>query len=101
MSFDPNVPTANKVFHQLIEFNTIMEALELSPDNDSISWSASSDNLYSVKSCYALLNDGGLRSLYGLDIWKCKVPIKTKVFAWLVTHDKILSRENLAQSLLC
>ena len=24
-------------------------------------------------------------------------PLKTKFFAWLVTHDKILSRENLAK----
>ena len=106
MPFDPYVPNANSVFLQILEFNSIMDNLVLSTENDSISWSASSDNLYPVKSCYGLLNDGGLRSIYGLDIWKCIVPLKTKIFAWLVIHDKILSRENLAKkgwlgSLVC
>ena len=74
MPFDPNAPTANNVFHQLLDFNSIMDDLVPSPENDSISWFASSDNLYSVKYCYGLLNDGGLRSMYGLDIWKCIAP---------------------------
>ena len=39
-----------------------MESLVLSSDDDSISWPASSDDLFSVKSCYALLNDGDIRS---------------------------------------
>ena len=69
----------------------------LSSNDVSISWLASSDNLYSVKSCYALLNDGGLRSQHGNDIWKCNAPLKIKVFTWLVIHNKILSRENLTK----
>ena len=97
LSFDPNAPTTNKIFHQLHEFNIIMRSLVLNSDNDSISWSASSDNLYSVKSCYALLNDGGFRSQHGMDIWKCSAPLKIKVFTWLVIHDKILSKENLVK----
>ena len=97
MSFDPNIPTANNVFQQLLVFNSIMDDLVSSLENDSILWSASLDNLYSVKSSYSLLKDGGLRSIYGSDIWKCIAPLKTKIFAWLVIHDKILSRENLAK----
>ena len=97
MPFDPNTPLANKIFHQLLEFNAILESLVLSSENDAMSWSVSSNKLYSVKSCYAILNDGGLRSQHAMDIWKCKVPLKTKVFTWLVVHDKILSRENLAK----
>ena len=31
------------------------------------------------------------------DIWKCEAPLKIKVFTWLVIHDKILSKENLAK----
>ena len=97
MSFDLNTHTTNKIFHQLQEFNIIMESLMLGSENDSISWSASVDRLYSVKSCYVLLNDGRLRVLHARDIWKCKAPLKIKVFTWLVIHDKILSRENLAK----
>ena len=90
-------PLVNKIFQQLLEFNAILESLVLSSDIDSMSWSVSSNKFYSMKSCYAILNDGGLRSQHAMDIWKCKVPLKTKVFSWLVVHDKILSRENLAK----
>ena len=95
--FDPNSPIAPKIFHQLLKFNAILESLVLNPDRDSISWSVSSNTIYSVKSCYALLNDGGLRALYANDIWKCNAPLKIKVFTWLIIHDKILSKENLAK----
>ena len=95
--FDPNSPVAHKIFHQLLNFNAIFESLVLNPENDSISWSVSSNKIYSVKPCYALLNDGGLKALHARDIWKCKVPLKIKVFTWLVIHDKILSKENLAK----
>ena len=68
MPFDPYVPNANNVFLQVLDFNSIMDNLVLSTENDSISWSASSNNLYTIKSCYGLLNFGGLRSIYSLDI---------------------------------
>lgn len=80
MSFDLTTPTTNKIFHQLHEFNIIMESLVLSSDDDSISWPASSDNFFSVKSYYALLNDGSLRSQHDNDIWKCNASFKIKVF---------------------
>ena len=80
MLFDSNTPIASKIFHQLLEFDAIMEFLVLSLDNDAISWSVSLEKLYSVRSCYALLNDGGLRSQHVMDIWKCNAYLKTKVF---------------------
>ena len=94
---DPFDPNANNVFLQILNFNAIMDNLVLRNGDDSIDWTASSNNLFSVKSCYDLLNDGGLRSNVSFDIWNCSVPLKTKLFAWLVFHDKILSRENLAK----
>ena len=68
MPFDPNTPLANKIFQQLLEFNAILESLVLSSDIDSMSWSVSSNKLYSVKSCYAILNDGRLKSQHAMNI---------------------------------
>ena len=42
-------------------------------------------------------NYGGLKSINDLDIWNSNVSFKIKFFTWLVTHDKILFRENLAK----
>ena len=34
---------------------------------------------------------------YRVNICKCCAPLKINFFAWLVTHDKILSRKNLVK----
>ena len=52
-------------------------------------------NVFSVKSCYNILNDGGCRSMYKKSIWKSAAPLKVNIFAWLVCHDKIISKDNL------
>ena len=74
-----------------------MESLALSNEEDKMQWILTTNTTFSVKSCYASLNDGGLRSQFRNSIWKSLVPLKIKNFAWLVTHDKILSRDNLAR----
>ena len=53
------------------------------------------DNVFLVKSYYDILNNGGVRSDYWHSILKCVAPLKVKVFAWHVVHDKVLSRSNL------
>ena len=55
----------------------------------------SANKAFSVKSCYDILNDGRVRSIFRNSIWKSIAPFKIKVFAWLVVHDKILSIANL------
>ena len=74
-----------------------MDTLELNTKVDDILWTPSTDNSYSVKTCYVLINDGGIRSQYRKHFWKCYAPLKIKILAWQVTHDKILSRENLVK----
>lgn len=53
---------AHPVSSQLHQFINIMESLELSFEENNILWTLTMDNIFSVKSCYVLLNDGGLRS---------------------------------------
>ena len=67
-------PIANKIYQQMHEFMNILEPLDLNSDDDVILWPPSTDNLFSVKTCYALLNDGGLRSQYRINIWKRCAP---------------------------
>ena len=59
---DITSPVANVIAQQMHKFINIMESLDLNSENDDILWSPSVDNSFSVKTCYALLNDSGLRS---------------------------------------
>ena len=79
----------------LLQLGSIINSVTLSTEGDSISWTLSWTNASTVRSCYHVLNDGGLRSQFKSTIWKCIAPLKIKVFAWLVMKDKILTHANL------
>ena len=49
---------------QLHKFICIMESLDLNTEDDDILWTLSADNSYLVNTCYALINDSGIRSQY-------------------------------------
>ena len=87
---DPAIPL--ELFAQLVD---IISATNLSSIEDSIIWSITSSQVFTIKSCYNVLNDGGLRSPFKNTIWKSAVPLKVKIFSWLTLKDKILSRANL------
>ena len=95
--FAVNIDSLN-TFHsssELYDFIDKMDSNRLQLGNDMIEWKLTSNRQFSVKSCYDFLNDGGLHSKYQVNIWKTAVPLKVKVFDWLATHDKILSKERL------
>lgn len=55
---------ANHISSQLHQFTNIMESLVLNNEEDKMQWILTANNTFSVKSCYVLLNDGGLRSQF-------------------------------------
>ena len=80
---------------ELHDFIDKMDAINLLPGSDLVEWKLTPNRQFTVKSCYGFLNDGGLRSKFQEDIWKVVVPLMVKIFTWLATHDKTLSREKL------
>ena len=90
-------PVAFGLAQQMHQFINILDTLVLNLEDDDILWPPSEDNSFPVKTYYTLINDGGLRSQYRLHIWKSCASLKIKIFAWLVTHNKILSRENFVK----
>jgi hypothetical protein len=52
---------------------------------------------FSVKACYYAMNFGGVTVPGNTDIWKSLAPKKCKVFAWLVLHGRLNTRERLAR----
>jgi len=44
---------------------------------------------YTTKSLYNCLTHGGVRDKVHDILWKCKIPIKVKVFLWQAIHNKL------------
>ena len=83
--------------NELHEFIKCMESLQLQLGQDKGEWALTANKLFTVKSCYNFLNDGSLRSRLSADIWQVAALYKIKIFIWLATHDKTLSRERLGR----
>ena len=65
---------------ELHEFMKSIEALQLQLGVDNIEWFLTPNKVFSIKSCYNFLNDGGLHSKFTMDIWKTAVLCKIKIF---------------------
>lgn len=59
-------------------------------------WRLSPNGLFTVKSFYTFLVDGGVRDPVSKAIWNSLCPQKVNIFNWLVWRDKILTLDNLA-----
>ena len=66
-------------------------------DDDALIWKLESNGKYSVRSMYAMVNFRGISPVHIPDIWKNHVPPNILIFLWLLAHNKILLRENLAK----
>jgi len=70
----------------------------LTPDSvhGSFSWTLTPNRIFSVKSFYTFLADGGVRCPVYKSIWNSLCPLKINIFNWLAWRNKILTLENLA-----
>ena len=103
------VPRANRnmeiLFHgdlncsldALPELEVLINEINLSNDRDKVSWDLYPNHMFSGKSCYNFIYNGVIRSKFYKPIWKQELPLKFKVFVWLVMHNKILTRTNLVK----
>jgi hypothetical protein len=73
----------------------LLSNVSLSTNQDDIVWKWNADGVFTVKSCYNFINDGGIRCAFTRIIWKAKIPEKVKIFIWLATKNRILTTENL------
>lgn len=73
----------------------LLEGVVLSSGRDRVYWALESSNKYYAKSLYKNLTTGGVRDMRMLAIWSCDIPLKVKIFMWMVAHDRIQSAIQL------
>jgi hypothetical protein len=63
---------------------------------DQVRWDWEKSGIFSVKSTYKHLCKNDLGANFK-KIWKAKIPLKIKIFMWLVSQDVILTKDNLCK----
>jgi hypothetical protein len=82
--------------NQLRQLRDMLAACALSTENDMVKWIWEKSGTFSVKSMY-----NHLFSLEGSNpkkkLWKAKLPMKIKIFMWLIDANAILTKDNLSK----
>jgi hypothetical protein len=80
----------------MVSFTNIFFHFTLSDQLEyRIIWRWSTNDNFTVHSFYKWLEYGGMPNSKFSTIWKSHIPLKIKIFLWLVRKDKILSKTNL------
>lgn len=67
----------------------------LSSDEDALIWQYESNGVYSSQSLHAIINFRGVNPVYIPSIWSLVNPPRVHIFLWLLSHNKLMTKENL------
>nr|CAD1844261.1 unnamed protein product [Ananas comosus var. bracteatus] len=79
--------------YQVLRESIASFKLEDRPDSVNRRWSL--NGRFTMKSTYSMLNDGGLKDGRSSKIWRIRIPLKVKVFNWIVLKKRPLTANNL------
>ncbi|WVZ87298.1 hypothetical protein U9M48_033955, partial [Paspalum notatum var. saurae] len=69
--------------------------LALRAGRDKFIWGLNKTGVFTVRSMYKHLINNGI--IVSQEIWKTKIPLKTKIFMWYVKRGVLLTKDNLAK----
>jgi hypothetical protein len=84
---------------EVAEWNELQESLDLievvDDKNDEVMWALESSRKFSAKSLYKLIKDSGTVDHRMTELWKMKLPLKIKIFIWMLWHNRVLTGEQM------
>jgi hypothetical protein len=68
-----------------------------SDSQDEIIWTFKSNGKYSSQALYRIINFRGVKPVHTPAIWEIKIPPRVHFFLWLLTQNKVLTRDNVSK----
>ena len=87
-------PRLMRMWHDL---TAIVESVNFTDDCDSIIWAFDGSSKFSVQAVYKTISFRGIQPVFTPSIWSIVVPPRIHIFLWLLSNNKILTRDNLAK----
>jgi hypothetical protein len=60
-----------------------------------VTWGLISSRQYITNSLYKFMTNGGMNSNMASKIWKCKIPLKVRIFLWQTFQDRLQTGQQL------
>jgi hypothetical protein len=79
---------------QWFEILQTAQSIQLTTNSDALIWMWEARGVYTVKSMYGVVNFRGIRTIDIHCVRELKIPPKIQFFLSLLTHNKLLSRDN-------
>jgi hypothetical protein len=75
----------------------IASTISFSEEEDTMVWQFSSKGIYNVQSLYKIINFRGIQPVLVSSIWDIKSPPRVQYFLWLLSKNRLLTRDNLSK----
>jgi hypothetical protein len=84
-----------RLFSMWKEVLSIASSIVLTDEEDEPAWQFYSSRIYSSQSLYSVINFRGVIPVYVHVVWKLRIPSRIHFFIWLMSNNKLLTRDNL------
>lgn len=85
-----------KMLESWFELEEITKSINYKPGGDALVWVYNSNGVYSTQSLYTIINFRGVQPVFVPAVWKISVPPRIHVFLWLLSNNKLMTVDNLA-----
>ena len=87
-------PTLSRKWLEVVQ---LASTIELTGGEDNLIWQFTSDGIFTSQSMYKVISFRGVVPVFVPSIWDLKIPPRVHIFLWLLSKNKILTRDNLAK----
>ena len=85
----------DNLMRQWYDLVEIAKSIVFTQEDDSLIWQLENKGTYSTSSLYHVINFRGICPVFIPALWKLNVPPRVHVFLWLLSHNKIMTKDNL------
>lgn len=80
---------------QITSLKTLLSQFSTSVTYDRLKWRWTNNQIFTVKSTYNFITYGGLIEPLYKHLWGLKIPLKHKVFVWILLRKRLLTADRL------
>lgn len=83
--------------HLWDEIVQLASTISYNGEQDEMIWTFNSNGQYSSQSLYKIVNFRGIKPVFRSAIWAIPIPPRVHFFLWLLTQNKVLTRDNVSK----